>query len=443
MPRFSLRQIFFAVTAFSGGFAIWRLPKASWGDIPLVALSLYFVVSLSRHAAATRRVLIEQDELPREQRWGCKLLIAGLIGTAAALILALVFTYLAAAELLLTTPKDNWLDYVRFPALPRDLAILAMLVATGLGSWQHSPAKETPGRKKVYEIVAAGCTLVVVIAYWMDRMVTWFLVYLALSGVEAAQPPRWLPPEINVDTAVRIHRFTLVSFAGLPLAVANLLLVGGLVKWWRKPRLRSMLAICLAAGLAAECWLARWIGVEGMRQLSPPFQEAMHVPPLAAIIIVAAMILLAVGAFSWRSLGKSQPAGHSVHGAQRTVFFHENWTGSLLLGMVAILTIAISFIDWVIKWHASPFWSSFQTIAYGLTERPAQLLWLAAAIGGFGLAWLRWKRRKVPVADVLPCVDPALFAATMLGLSILVVAATPIVAAVSFSLWFLRLGEAF
>jgi hypothetical protein len=438
MPRFSLGQIFVALVAVGIGLSICRLPKGNWVDLPLATLSFYFVLSLGRHAAATRRLLVEQPALPRQQRWGGRLLIAELLGGAMALIVALVFCYLAAAEFVLMWPKDTFLDLVQLPTLPRDLAVLAMLVAIGLQSWRSARAKAPSTRQKLYGGLAAGGTLIVATAYWADRMVIWFLVYLAISGVEMSRPPAWLPQEIDANNVVRIHHFALGSLGGFLLVVGNSLLIGSLVKWWHKPRGRWMLTISLAAGLAAECWCARWIGVHGVRQLSPSFQEALRVPPFAAIIVVATMIVLAVAAFSWRTLAMAAPVDNSSQVPERAWYFHENWLGGLSLGLVAMASAVNTLISEQIASARAPFSTRtiWLTFVYGETLYPGQLICLAAAIGGFALAWLRWRRRRESVCNVLPCIDPALFAVSMSGLSVFLVVSAPILAAASFSCWF-------
>ncbi len=260
IPKFSLRQIFGALVAVGIGLSICRLPHGNWVDIPLAALGFYFVLSLVGHAAATRQLLVAQPALPRMQRWGGRLLTAELLGAA----MALTFSYLAAAELALISPTENFLDYVGFQTLPRDLAALAMLVAIGLRPWQDVTGNPASSMQKIYRALAAGGTLIVAIAYWADRMLIWFLLYLAVAGVEVAQPPAWLPPDINQNAMVRIHHFELASLGGLLLEVGNALLIGGLVKCWYRPITRRVLTISLSSGLVAECWCARWIGVYGV-----------------------------------------------------------------------------------------------------------------------------------------------------------------------------------
>ena len=444
MPRFSLRQILLAIVALAIGFSIWRLPKGSWVDVPLAALSFVFVLSLCRHAAATRRLLAAHRDLPTDQRWGGRLLIVELLGTAITLIVAWAFRYLAAAQLSLIDPKDAFLDFVQRSMLPLNLAVLAMLVATGLEPWQSESATLRLVRQKLYGLLAAAGTLVVILAYWADQLKIWFLVYLAISNVEGAWPPSWLPPDIPFSTAVRIHRFTVGSLAGLALVIANVVLIAGIVKCWEKPRLRWTLAIGLAVGLAAQGWVAAWIGVNGLRQLSPQFQEAIDVPA-AVMIVVAWMILLASCAFTWRELGTAPASAHSQPVRERQSFFHESWLGSLLLGFAAATQAVYATISLVSAWTRSGLKVSInpELIVYALKSEPAQIISIAAAIGGFALAVSRWRRRNDLIIDTLPCIAPAQLGLTMLGILILVVTSAPIIAAVSFSYWFIRTGVAF
>jgi hypothetical protein len=441
MAKFSLRQIFVAVVALAIGFSIWRLPKGSWVDIPLAALSFCFIVSLGRHAIATRQLLAAHPALPREQRWGGRVLMTLLFAAALGLILAIVCDFLIAAEISLKQP-DFVFDYMHFPSLARSLAVLTMLVAVGLGVWQGRTRESIPLRKKVYAALAVGGTLLAVLLYWADRLFIWYLVYLAVSGVESAQPPGWLPRDVDMNTTVRTHRFATASFAGVPLLVASLLLMTGLVGWWQKPRLRWLMAICLGTSLAAECSLACWFAIEGLWQLSPPFQQAIQIPPVAAVLI-AAMVLFSVGAFSWRMFAQAAPFAPPSEVAVRKPFFHEHWLASLLLGLVAVGEVANSIIVQAIAVANSPIAGlslDWQTLVQCVTQYPTQLIPLAATIGGFALAWTRWRRRNVPLDAGLPCIDPAIFATTMASLLIFAVASAPLVAAAGFSYWFVRLA---
>ncbi len=263
-----------------------------------------------------------------------------------------------------------------------------------------------------------------IIAYWADRLLIWYLVYLAVSGVEMAQSAWLLPPELNISSAIRLHRFTVGSFAGLLFVSTSLLMICSVVKWWHKSFCRWILMICLAGSVAAECWVARWIAVRGLRQLSPPLHEALKAPPLATSVIVALMTALAAGAFCWRLLARPG-RDDLLLVPERPLFFYQSWFAGLLLALIAtthIVTGLIDYFDDIASWWSPSDWT---WLIEGLIFRSTQFIWLAAILCGLSAAWMNWRRRKVLVTDTVPCVDPALYALTMLSVTIVVVAAHP------------------
>ena len=57
MPQFSLGNLFVATAGLAAGFAIWRLPKGNWTDVPIYFLSFYFAASIARRAVDLRRFI--------------------------------------------------------------------------------------------------------------------------------------------------------------------------------------------------------------------------------------------------------------------------------------------------------------------------------------------------------------------------------------------------
>ena len=182
MPRFSLREILVAVLALAVGLSIWRTPQGDWIDIPLATLSFYFVRSLLQQVVATWRILHDDQSLPREQRWGGRLLLAGLMGLAVILVAAWSIRFLVANEQLSMPPRDNGFNSVRLPLLPRDLAMLAMLAATGLSYRRTETAPPVRTRQTVFAIIALANVPVGLMAYEADRTFIPFLVYLAVNS---------------------------------------------------------------------------------------------------------------------------------------------------------------------------------------------------------------------------------------------------------------------
>ncbi len=153
------------------------------------------------------------------------------------------------------------------------------------------------------------------------------------------------------------------------------------------------------------------------------------------------MIVLAVAAFSWRLLAMPAPVDRSIEVRERKSHFHENWAGGLSLGLVATVSVVNTFVSELVAATRGPFPGSIDwpTVVYSVSFRPAQLIWLAAALGGFALASLRWRQRLECECDVLPRVDGALFAIIMVSLLVFFVASAPILGATSFSCWFVLL----
>ena len=444
MPRFSLREILIAVLALAVGLSIWRTPQGDWIDIPLAALSFYFVRSLLQQAAATWRMLHDDQSLPIEQRWGGRLLLAGLMGLAIILVAAWFIRFQFATEPVLTAYRNVFYDSVQRPLLPRDLAILTMLAATGISHRRTVPARAVRLRQTVYVALAAAVVLAGLMAYEADRTFITFLIYLAVTGIELYQPPRLMPPEFNVSNSVRVHRFTQASFAGLALLMLNLLLIVGLAKWWNQQRWRWVLLLLLAGGLAAETWFSGQIVFRGVRPLSPAMADGIVISPVA-IIVVALMILVAATAVLWSSHLQPISRDQSIGTEQRYCFFHESWFGSLLLGICAATAVIGQWINDFRE--VLPIYKSksldFQLMVNILTLHPATGIGLAAAIGGLALAWIRRRRRGELIADVLPQINPASFIVTLLSLMVAVIVGAPILAAASFSYWFVRFGKAF
>ena len=315
------------------------------------------------------------------------------------LVAAIVFDYLAATESLLTSTEDGWLDYVRLPMLPRHLAVLAMLVAASLDLWQTRPLERTSTRRKVTSVFAAAGTLVALFVYWADRMFIVFLVYLAVSGVEAAQPPQLVPPEMNVSTEIRINRFALAGFAGLPMLLANVLLIGdtrgmveqvslpmGIVAWSRRRPGSGVLARDLDWHLRRVAAIATVLRCNRGPAMGDYHRRRFDDLPRGDCRCLA---------------NASQPSPGSAPApiSARTLYFHETWLGSVLFGAMGTAMIVTGLIFDLIDTSPTALnsWRSrtidWQSVVYSLTLTPAQFISWAAVLGGFTWAYVRWERK--------------------------------------------------
>lgn len=446
--NFSLRQILVAFVAVAIGLAIWRLPKGDWIDVPLATLSFYYALSLFRHAAAAWHLLSDNPDVPCDQRWGGRLQLAAIVGSACLLVATWVIRILAANEVLLQQPHGDPLGYVQLAVLPRDLAVLTMLAATGFSYRRTRPTRAVRTRQSIYAVLVAAAVFVGLTLYEADRTFITFLVYIAVQGIELAQPAKLLPPELNVSNAVRVRHFTLTSLAGLAVLITNLLLIAGLTKAWERRWRRWVLLALLAIGLPSEIWISSELAGRDIWRLSPAMAEAIRVPP-TVIALVAGLVLVSALAMLWPILAQPVPADPSARSNDRRGWFYESWLGSLAIGACATAAVVGQWINDLQLLFTSSYWRTaprpldFQNIVSIVTQHPSTAIGVAAAIGGFALAWIRWRHKDEPMRDGLPSVNPVQLAVTFFGLVIAIIAAAPILAAASFSYWFIRFGKAF
>ncbi len=185
LPTFSLRQYFAAVMALAIAFSIWVAPQGNWLDIPVTVLAFYFLRSLLGRAASVRSTLRTAVDLPQPQRRAAQLFLAGLLILTLVLVIAVCLRFLAANNQLPKRPEVYILDYAASPELPCDLAVLTMVLALGF-NFQARALKSLSFRRDSISVLAVVGSLILIFVYWADRMLIPVLVYIAVSGVEAA-----------------------------------------------------------------------------------------------------------------------------------------------------------------------------------------------------------------------------------------------------------------
>jgi hypothetical protein len=446
--QFSLRQALIAIFGLAIGFAIWRSPKGDWSDIPIWTLNLYFVISLAHHFVAQRRWIAHLLDLSDAERWAARLNLCGILGLALTLVIACVLRLMGANEWALTVNTNEIQSemLVQYASLPRDLAILGMLASLGLNYGASAASTKPSVRRKIYGVSAAAGLLIGILVFVANCMFVTVLVYFAVSGIEAVQSARLLPPEMNVPTALRTQRFIFASGIGIGFLIANLVLVLTIRKWWNDHVLRWILMPLVAAGITAQCLVVHWFVVYGIRQLQPEFADTFLTPPLAGAIVIGMIVSLAGIVAAWKLTVKSPAKVHGGTAWKRAPFFHESWLAGALLGTCT----ASLFVQWTIKGVIDAFQNSFPYNRFGWTIIPGSLIyypwefiWWAAAIGGFSSAWNRWHRRKNPIVETACEINPAQFWVTFVGLLLITLAAAPILAAASFSYGLMRYPKPF
>jgi hypothetical protein len=430
-----LQQLLIAMVGIAIGFSIYRLPHGHWTDIPLAVLCFYFLLGLVQHALFVRGTIVGANNLGSQQAWGGRLLVLELLSTTVGLILALILMGVAAAGTAFMPTNEDILDYAAIPMMPRDFMVLTLLIAVSLGSQPYAISPRVQVRRSIFTAFGLGLMLLLVILYWAEHLFVWFLVYLAIAGIEKAQPAWLLPPELHVADVVRFHRFATASMIGLLLIVTSVLCLYAAIRWRRWTALRTAALVCLGASLATCGWIAYWIGGPGLKQLSPTIHEARHVPPFAAEVTILATMLLFAGMLSWRIV-VNWPTSDSSQAIYHRPFFHQTWTAAAALTVMAssLCIVGVSSIvaEFISIGMAQFDWQDYVNF---LTLRPSQFYWYAAMLGGLIAMCQRWRIRGQSVNEPLPNAEPISYFLAGLTITVLLAVAAPIIAAVGFSFW--------
>ena len=435
MPQFSLGNIFVATAGLAAGFAIWRLPKGNWTDVPIYFLSFYFAASMARRAVDLRR-FIRAHPLPRDQRCGHRLVAVGMLAMAIVLVACWVARYLAADGMILNPLGDYGLDfYLAIERLPNDLAVLVMLAIVSGQIAFNQRQTAAPRRKVLYAVVAVLGGAVALIAYWTDRMLIPFLIYLAVNGISRSQPAWLLPPERNIRDAVWADQFAVASLIGTCLVALNLFIFWSVARSWNRPRWKWLLMIVLIVLLVMQCACVAWLYGRGVWHLSPEMAESIHWPAPDRLLLAAAITLVAA-AMIVRPAATIATSTLQIE-TMRPRYFYETWIAGLSLGLVGLAVLINLEIGQIKAMISNPFSSrlDWQSVAYGLMFTPAQAIYWGAVIGGFMFAWQRFRRPASATSDMLIRIQPGKFFILTLALTCSLILSAPIIASLAFSFW--------
>lgn len=141
------------------------------------------------------------------------------------------------------------------------------------------------------------------------------------------------------------------------------------------------------------------------------------------IATAGTMLVLTIGALSLRLLADRTSTGESPPTLRPRTFFHERWPAGLLLGLFALIRVLpIGVFMYVYQYPG------------GSTD----VLWLAAAIAGFSLAWRGFRGRTQLVDGSLPRVDREQWAVFIASAFTWFILSAPILLAASLSYWFVQ-----
>jgi hypothetical protein len=190
--------------------------------------------------------------------------------------------------------------------------------------------------------------------------------------------------------------------------------------------------------ILAEGALLVWIAGPGLHALSPHFANSRILPPWPTTVIVVYLVLLFATWFAFRLTSKPSqsilPAGTpQLASPPEDRFFHEQFSGALVVGLVASGGIVYQLISF----RQLPFVPDWEDMLY-LLILPDSLVMFATAIWGFALAWTRI--RSASQARPLPTVDIYQFATVQFAIATAIALGGPLIAAFTFALMLFGFG---
>ena len=333
---------------------------------------VFFIVGLLREAWDLASEVHGRSDLSREERWGWH---------AASLWRALVVLLLVAYYLLmclltagLISPGEAramelwWYFEFVLPVLPYVFLIVA-LAGT-------SPARPRRSSGLISRLVSALCGVVAValcLVMWIPDAMMIVLVYIAVLGIEMAQPLYLADGCVKVVHVCQ-ERFCSVSVLAILLLALNLGLTFLFFRQARSWLLRLVTFGLLATGLAGALACAVWLAGPGLYSLTPCLPEGFATLCqwsywygwLTALVLIT--ILAAAGAQRLTTIGK--PLANTLSVPLHSGYYHTK--RSVLLLLLAVLAVMTPCV-----WYAP---------GYGLQMRWGELftdagfLWLATLI---------------------------------------------------------------
>jgi hypothetical protein len=298
--RFSIGGLFVLTLGICVGLAHWRLPYGSAASAMLIACGAWLVIGLTAEAVqGLKRLKGAKDSPPERGRAISE--IRSCLGLVAMLVIAAVFDMAARFKwpALEGNHPDSWYSTT---LLTESLLYLAFIciywTPRPSGGWEQFVGIRIWRRMLDGLAVAAGIGCLS--AMLLDK--TWILtmVYIAIRGVENAQPWRWLGHEFAaVSTPAEL---VLVQFVSGGITTAVLFVVGTYcgavtVCWGHRQRIwRLVLFTTSAACLAGTVWYLTWCRNRVLPAMSSVLPEVVGDQPAGNLFLAVVFVACAATA---------------------------------------------------------------------------------------------------------------------------------------------------
>jgi hypothetical protein len=368
--------------------------------------------------------------MTRDQRFEQVFLVSSRLAAVAILAITLSFDLLSRLEVISLPEADDWpADGQWSRSALIDLTLLICICSPTLARWPAAPSL----RRTLINIAAGVAAIAWALIALTESTFIHFLVFLAVQGMESAQPARFV--HIAPQQSEWAFAYHLIAESLLVSALAFLL--RALARHW-SARLRWRIAL-VAGLLLGILWLAvqTWgLITHELREISPGTFEGIEFGPVHRWLASAVLLIVCCVAWSYLQLRAASSSAPAPVKSPAELTIDESVSRMLSPILVLLLYSALAVpaaIDAMDPFgNATEYdWSSLlSALAY-----PQYFLqfavWLTAAVQ----LWRNWKSRGNTARLVLYGVAPTAFF-TVASLSVLLGAVGGAVLAwTSFALW--------
>jgi hypothetical protein len=447
LPQIRLRTIFVLFFCAAFGLAIgtspkvdhdplftilgWEYAELNWHYALLAAGSMLVVIGLLHEAAVLRKFKAAATS-HNEAAFAVTFALAWRIAVCCTLGLCLVTAMLISRRLLRLPESEAAFGYMPFPYAIWVLCLIVVLTAQ-IQRWRRRGARRS--RPLEYFIVClAG--LIIAALLLPDAGLIHFLVHVATSGIEAAQPPSHHWPGGFPDHRAEGFRTFWISVAAagvVDLAIMNFAL---LANFGLNRRLRLLVGICgVALPLLAGAGFCVWYYGFELHRVSPYLAAAGTAGDIlewCAGILIIVILISAAAHRATVSEHKRFAVTSTIAKRPNAVLLHESFLClSLLMGAVVVYLVEV--VRTLLSMPTSVIASAEVVLA--MLRDPGAILMVAILLLSLQLGWLRWRRRAEHVDWEIAAIEPRRFLWNWIAISIISCVAIPTISAFVFAFW--------
>ena len=299
--RFQISELLYVTTAIAAGCGVAQLRSLSWPFGALVTATILSIPLIVRESLALHRAARSRTTISRDERFELRFLAWSRVVALAIFVAAVAWHVLEAAELISPIANDDSFDLHDPGPRGRSALLYLSLLVCITSPTLLAPLRRSNVWKLIIELAAfAAAIALATIILWNETFIE-ALVYIAIRGVEQAEPAGAQPPGREIQ-------FACTFLAGTAASILLVILANRVIaRSWERRRLRMAFLFAAVAAGGTLAWVAGWLTATVLPQLSPAMHETIGLGPVYRWFATAALIGLVSCAWTYLVIRRSRP----------------------------------------------------------------------------------------------------------------------------------------